>query len=263
MIPTETIELKCQSCIDRQIPQTSALAGLWQGNPICDECLNAIMENKDETHFENPDKIDPNSFEERKRRAFEVLEDLEKIFENWPLTREETLKCHDDFYNHRPPAIVNCTLAEIEEIFSRRKGILYAVRHKDERWSNEIDKLKRAAREEANLTGLGKSKKEVGKKLVPTNEISAQAEAKMAAALGITVEALRVIKATAREKKFEAIVGQTKDQIKEVPTVVRESSSDILKKLQGQVKNKEVKTPDGPKLKINPFTGRPYPNQNG
>ena len=209
------------------------------------------METKDDFHFDTKIPQIPETFEARKVRALEVLNELEEIYDKWPLDREETLKCHEDFYNHRPPALVNCSLAEVEQIFSRRKGILYAVRHKDERWSNEIEQLKRAAREEAKLTGLVKSRKEITKKLTPTGE-SKKAKEKLAASLGLTLEKLLDIEREAALKKFNVMIGQRKDAAVEVSgPVVQDSSSEILKQLQNKIKNAPVKT------KIDPLTGKP------
>jgi len=247
---TETTDLKCQSCLDRQIESSSPIVGLWQEQPICEDCLGALHDKMEAHHS----VIDENSLDARKLKALGLLDQIEKIYEGWPLTREESLKCHEDFYNHRPPAVINCSLAELEIIFARRKGILYAIRHKDERWSNEIDKLKRAAREEANLTGILKSKKEYTKQIKPSGESLKQKE-KLAAKLGISLEKMLQIDREIAEEKFGKMIGQKKDEIKPVVGPILESSSSILKNLQKQVAKKpEISN----KPKVNPFTGKPY-----
>ena len=256
---TEETTLKCQSCLDRQIPQTKDTVGLYEGNPICEDCLGALLDIKEAHHFENENVvIDKATLEARREKAIELLDELELVYDKWPLTREETLKCHEDFYNHRPPAIVNCSLAELEIIFARRKGILYAVRHKDERWSNEIDKLKRKAREEANLVGILKGKAEITKKITPSGESLKQKE-KLAKKLGISLEKLLEIDREIAEEKFGKLVGQHKDAnpVTLPPIIPAESTGSILKNLQKTVKNTS-KAEISSKPKLNPFTGKPY-----
>lgn len=245
----ETTELKCQSCLDRQVEQTADVVGLWQKQPICEQCLEAIMKNQDDYHFDNQGEAEE-SFIARKARALKLLDDLEEIYEKWPLDREETLSCHEDFYNHKPPALVNCSLAEIEEIYKRRKGLLYAVRHKDEHWSEVIEALKRDERKRHNLEGIEKSRKEVKKK-GPISAESIKEKEKIARQLGIPVEKVLEMFQNARVEKFEKLIGQKKDTIPEIYPPVRENSSssgDILRGLQEKIATK-------PKKRYNPVTG--------
>lgn len=242
-IGTSERKILCQSCLERGLEPNEAVYS-WQGSPICDVCLGPILDNMNDVNLETPIGLDED-LPTRIQKALLILDELEKLSNAWPLTKEETLKCHEDFYNHRPPAIANLSLTEIESIFSRRKGILFAVRHKDERWANEIDSRKNEERERNFL----KSKKEVTKKIVK-NETQRKQNEKFAQALGLTLEAYEAVILKGKEQKFEEITGvkPTKEVVK------RSDTGDVLKQLQEDIKAKRVSA----KVKINPITGKPY-----
>jgi len=243
------MEAKCQSCIDRGLEPHDAIYS-WQGQPICDVCLGPLVDNGLEIQTSSSPsgegEIDP-----RKIKANEILDQLEILISSWPLTAEETLQCHEDFYNHRPPAIANLTLKQIEEVYSRRKGILFAVRHKGERWATDIENLKRKKREEANLTGIAASKREVSKR-VPSDEITREKNRKLAAGIGMTLEQYEAIIIQAKVERFEKVVGAKADS-KNVPFVKTTSTGEILEDLKAKIKDRQ-KSP----VKINPITGLPY-----
>ncbi len=244
----------CQSCIDRQINPPNPAEYTYKNLPICDPCLEPIMRNNENISEAELDILKKLDFENRKQKAIALLDELEAIFNDWPLTADETLTCHSDFYNHKAPAIINMTLEQVLEVYKRRKGLLFAVRHKDEVWSNQIDILKRAAREEANLDGIVKGKKEISKKVKATGYSLASKE-KEAKALGISLEQLQAMDRALNAEKFDAMVGQKKDTIPEVypPVIAKESTKEILRNLQLKVK----------KRTINPVTGKPYETEKG
>lgn len=235
----------CQYCLDRGLEPNEAI-GLYNKLPICDPCLGPIMDNKSDAPDTETRRDE--TIEDRKTRALELLDEFEALFERWPLTADETLLSHGDFYNHRPPAIVNCSLEEIQAIYSRRKGILYAIRHKDERWYTDIENLKRKQREQANLTGIAKSTKVYGSKKSPIGD---EAKAKLAKKLGISIAQLDAMGKESREKEFIAITGTSpanpvKDNIAPASSV-----KSILSNLQNTVKSSEVK-----KVKRDFITGK-------
>lgn len=237
----------CQSCLDRGLEPREAI-GLYNKLPICDPCLGAIMDNKSDA----PDnsRSEATSLASRKQRALEMLEQFEELAANWPLTAEETLLTHSDFYNHRPPALVNCTLEEIKEIYSRRKGLLYAIRHKDERWYTEIEQAKREAREKANLTGMLKSKEQ---KVRAPSAINLAQREKLAKSMGITLAELEAMGKASREREFVAIVGSPIEPVR-VPEGTRGGSG--AKKELDDLKAQVMKVSDSKVKKKNPFTGK-------
>jgi len=160
----------CQFCIDRQLEPNEAI-GIYEKQPICSVCLDAYMENQ--LLVGNPI---PEQTEDKKQLALKLLDAFEELCEKWPLKGEESLINHEDFYNHRPPAIINLSLTEIQEIYSRRQSILFAIKHKDMHWYTKVEEMKRSAREQANLTGLAKSVKEKSKILRPTSDITLEKE---------------------------------------------------------------------------------------
>lgn len=239
----------CQSCLDRGLEPREAI-GLWQDLPICDACLGPLMDNVNAINLDTP--IGEEKRDERIEHAKGILDKLEELMNEWPLTAEETLKCHEDFYNHRPPAIVNLKLSEIQAIYSRRKGILFAVRHKDERWATDIESLKRTKREEANLTGIAASKKEIVKKVV-SDEVQREKNRKIAASVGLTLEQYEATIIDARKTRFELVVGN--EGSKNVPFVKTTPTGEILEDLKAKVKERQK---SDVKPRINPITGKPY-----
>lgn len=235
----------CESCLERGLPPNEAI-GLYLNRPICDPCLGPIMENKANIQEEGvPDNT--LALEDKTAIAIKLLDKLESIFDNWPLTADETLQAHEDFYNHRPPAVENCSVEELVQINSRRKGLLYAIRHKDERWSTEIEILKRTRREEANLTGIQKSIKE--RKKAPS-AVSKEAKAKLAKAMGMTLEQLEAMGQQSREAEFGKIIKSS--PANPAPISASPSSSrGILGALQAKLKVEETKA-----RKRNPITGK-------
>jgi hypothetical protein len=252
MIDITPTTIVCQYCLDRQIEPNEAI-GLYKKLPICDACLGTMIDNTNERSEVKPEtKTD--TLEARIDTALALMDEFERLFSGWPLSADETLLCHENFYNHQPPAVANLSLIELEQINSRRKGFLFAVRHKDERWSVEISNLKRKLREEANLTGLEVSRKEVGKKRAPSGE-SKIAKEKLAKALGLSLDQWLAIEAEANKAKFDILVGKTGAAASVHQTQpTKETTGSMLKGLQEQVKTKGQEI----KAKINPFTGRPY-----
>lgn len=237
--------LLCQSCLERGL-ESGEVIGLYLGQPICDSCLAPIMENKANIQEEGKeDKSIP--IEEKKAIALKLLDRFEVLFEQWPLTADETLQAHEDFYNHRPPAVENCSIEELIQINSRRKGLLYAIRHKDERWSTEIEVLKRTTREQANLTGIQKSIKE--KKKTPS-AVSKDAKAKLAKAMGISLAELEAMGQKSREAEFGKVL-KSSPANPAPPNQQPTSSRGILGALQAGLKKNEVKA-----RKRNPITGK-------
>jgi len=234
----------CEYCLERGLePQPSI--GLYQGRSICDPCLAPIMDNKNNVQEEGiPSE---GTLEEKKALALKILDSFEELFKNWPLTADETLQAHEDFYNHRPPAVINCSIDELIQLNSRRKGLLYAIRHKDERWSTDIEVLKRSERERANLTGIQKSIKE--KKKAPS-AISLEAKKKLAKSMGITLEQLEAMGQQSREAEFGKIL-KSSPANPAPPSPQPTSSRGILGALQSKLKETEAK----PK-KRNPITGK-------
>ena len=235
----------CEYCLERGLDPGEAV-GIYLKRPICDPCLGVIMDNKSD----GPDTTkvsDEELLAERKVRALALLDQFEELFDNWPLTADETLLSHSDFYNHKPPAIVNCSLEQIQAIYSRRKGILYAIRHKDERWYTEIEQLRRTARKQANLTGIAKSVKERNK---APSQVSIDAKKKLAKTLGITIAQLDAMGKQSREEEFKQIVGSTPIDPARQP-VRGDSARAELTKLQNTVKGKMISG-----VKRNPITGK-------
>jgi len=234
----------CEYCLERGLEPNPSI-GLYLGRPICDPCLAPIMDNK----ANSPDEGKPSelSIEDKKVLALSILDKFEELFENWPLTADETLQAHEDFYNHRPPAVVNCTIEQLTQLNSRRKGLLYAIRHKDERWSTDIEVLKRTAREQANLTGIQKSIKE--RKKAPS-AVSLDAKKKLAKSMGITLEQLEAMGQQSREAEFGKIIKSTPANPAPIPANTEGSSRGILSALQSKLKT------EAPKVrKRNPITG--------
>ena len=246
MSSQEIVTLKCQYCLERQLEPNEAI-GLWQKLPICDACLGPILDNQTDINREFM-KDDDN--QARLELAFKLLDQLEEIYDQWPFSADETLSLHEHFYNHKPPAIINCSLKEIEQIYQRRKGILFTVRHKDERWATDIDNLKRSLREEANLTGIQTSRKEKGK-VVSLSGVKKQQLEKLAKQLGVSVELLLQQGAKKKQEEFEELVGT-----KELPKFELEPSKESVKSVLDNLKTKTQAKSEP--LKINPFTGKPY-----
>ncbi len=234
----------CQYCLDRGLEPSEAI-GLYQKLPICDACLGPLMNNKSD----GPDgqKIG-DSLEARREKALRLLDQFEELCSEWPLTADETLLTHADFYNHRPPAIVNCSLDELLAIYSRRKGLLYAIRHKDEKWYTEIEILKRTAREEANLTGILKSKEQ---KIKAPSAINLAQKEKLAKSMGISVAELEEMGKASREREFTKIVGNPILPVRvpegqRGPSGAKTELEDLKGKVSGATKAKRK----------NPFTGK-------
>lgn len=245
------VTAKCQTCLDRGLEPNEAIYS-WQGLPICDACLGPLMDNVNDIPLNAPVTLGEHTLDDRKKIAAALLDQLEGLMDNWPLTKEETQKCHEDFYNHRPPAIVNLSLSQAQAIFSRRKGILFAVRHKDERWATDIENLKREQREAANLVGIAASKKETGKRVV-SESVQREKNAKVAASIGLTLEQYEATLSAARVARFEMVV-ENPGVTKNIPFVQTTKTGEILEDLKAKIKERQVAS----KPKINPVTGRPY-----
>lgn len=245
METSESITL-CEWCLERGLEPNPSV-GLYNGRPICDPCLGPIMDNK-AVSFDNgkPSEL---PLEEKRALAFEILDRFEELFENWPLTAEETLQAHEDFYNHRPPSVANCTIEQLIQINNRRKGLLYAIRHKDERWSTDIEVLKRTAREQANLTGIQKSIKE--RKKAPS-AISLEAKKKLAKSMGITLAELEAMGQQSREAEFGKVINSSPANPAPIPPQApKESSRGILGALQSKLKSESPKS-----RRRDPITGK-------
>lgn len=235
----------CQSCLDRGLEPNEAIC-LYHKLPICDKCMGAIMDNK----LDGPDetKLDPTSLEARKERAFGILDEFEKLTADWPLSAEESQNLHADFYNHCPPAIVNCSIEQLLLIHSRRKGLLWAMRHKEARWQSEIEIQKRTAREQANLTGMLKSKSE---KTKGPSAINLEYKKKLAKTLGVSLEVLEAEGRKSQEREFAKIV---EFDVKKIPSGV--SGGLGAKSELEQLKAKVLETSASKAgKKEDPFTG--------
>lgn len=235
----------CQYCLDRGLEPSEAI-GLYQKLPICDACLGPLMNNKSDA----PDEASKgHALESRIALALAMLDQFETLAANWPLTADETLLVHADFYNHRPPALVNMTIDEIQSVYSRRKGLLYAIRHKDERWYTEIEVAKRDAREKANLTGMLKSKEQ---KVKGTGTTSLAQKEKLAKMMGITVAELDAMGQASREKEFVKIVGNPITPVRIAEGVHGPSGA---RKELDELKEKVLKVSEPKVKRKNPFTG--------
>jgi hypothetical protein len=241
----------CQSCMDRGLEPREAI-GLYHKLPICDPCLGAIMDNK----LAEPDdgiREDPNSLPFRLERAKKVLDKFEEIYAEWPLTAEESMNFHQDFYNHCPPAIVDCSLDQLLVIHSRRKGLLWAMRHKEARWQSDIEIQKQTAREQANLTGMLKSKKEK----VKPSALNLEWKKKQAKSMGITVEQLDAMGKESQEREFAKVV---ETEVKRIPMGMK-SGSGAKAELE-ELKKKVISiSPANQGLVENPFTGKWEPRK--
>lgn len=231
----------CQYCLERGLEPNEAIAE-YKNIPICDPCLAPIYENANATQV---DQIEETDLENRKKRAFEVLDKFEELFDDWYLFENEVLNSRDDFFNHRPPAVINLTNEQIKALNSRRKAVLYAFRIKDEQWTEIIDKIRTEERRKENLVGVTKSIVEKTKKTKGENSL--EAKKKLAKAMGITVAQLDAMGSQARQSEFEGIVGAKPEKSK-WEKEKRESTSSILSGLQAQVKAQttETKSPSNP-----------------
>ena len=248
---TETVIIKCQSCIERQLKEPEDAVGLYKNLPICDKCLGAIMSNMENVQADSISiTSDKDSIESRRALALQMLDSFESVFDNFPLTAEEVLTARDDFYNHRAPALINCTTEQIKTIINRRKAVLYAIRIKDEQWSTIIEQLRNEARREAGLVGVAKSIKEKVKQPSGYSDDKAKKLAKM---MGISVAQLNAMGADARATEFKGIVGAKTVEEADTRTKFQhdKTTRSSLERIQENLKS----TPQG---KINPVTGRPY-----
>ncbi len=248
---TETIIVKCQSCIERQIVPIEDHVGFYKGMPICEKCLGAILSNQENVQADLI-KVegDANSLENRKVLAMKLLDEFEKVFDGFPLTAEEVLSERDLFYNHRAPALINCSTEEIKSMINRRKAVLFAIRIKDEQWSTIIEQLKNEARKNAGLTGIAKSIKEKAKKPSDFKEAEAKKLAKM---LGVSVARIKEMGEEARKTEFAGILQG--NPVTKVPTRAVEPNSTRVHLIKIQENLKGVAPPGN---EINPATGRPY-----
>lgn len=221
----------CQYCLDRGLVPNESIM-LYQNLPICDPCLAPIMDNLSATQV---DQLGGETdLEKRKRKAIEVLDKFEELFEDWHLFESEVLESRDDFFNHQAPAVINLTNEQIKALNSRRKAVLYAFRIKDERWTEIIDKIRTEERRKENLVGVTKSIVEKTKKVKSENSLDAKK--KLAKAMGISLEALEAMGSNARKSEFEGIVGPQpiNSSWEKKP---KESTAGILANLQAQIKS--------------------------
>lgn len=218
--------IKCQYCLDRQIEEPNDAIGLYKKQPICDECLGPIMDNNSNTQIIEYTR-DPGSLEARKAKAFEILDKFEELLEGWELYEDEVLLSRDDFFNHRPPAVVNLTPEEIKKRISYRKAVLFSFRIKDEHWTTLIEQIRTKERREQGLINVQKSVKEVTKK----SRAGKDQLQKLAKKLGVSVEQLELLGAQARQEEFKGVVGK-----KVIEEVKKESEvSEVLKDIQKQI----------------------------
>jgi|SRR5215471_423890 len=248
---TEAVIHKCQWCIERQLETINDAVALYLNQPICEACMSPILANKENVQSDSiAVSYDSNSLDVRLERAKALLDNLETTFENFPISAEEVLSNRDAFYNHRAPALINCTNEQIKELINKRKAVLFAIRIKDERWSTLIEQIKQEERVARGLTGVAKSIKEKIKK--PTEYASDQAK-KLAKMLGISVTQLESMGAAARKDEFAGIVGK-----ENVEKAIESKTSDATtaKQALANIKAKVQGSPVPQKGKIDPITGR-------
>lgn len=224
MIEAKTL---CQSCIERGLQPNEAI-GLWQDMPICDDCLKPLIENRNEG-------IQPaeNQVEIEVKNAIEFVEELEKLFEKFPIASEQVLRSHDDFYNHRALANINIPVQELDKIIDQRKSIIFALNRRNEPDVLRLQQIKREERERAGIVGVEKSKREVNKN--PSNIKRAQLE-KIAKQLGISLEEMQNWGQEARQKLFAGVLRNEKQDAK--PKGETESTRDILETVKGNVQSR-------------------------
>lgn len=222
----------CQSCIERQISPANIAKLQYQGLPICEDCLNPLLDNViDRQEVQLAKEVS----EDRLANALLQFDGLAQISDNWALTREETLTSHEDFYNYNAPAIINLSLQELETLINRRQSILFATKKHIERIQETIDKIKAKEREEKKVRGIEKSLSEVSKK---PSSVKSDQQAKLAKAMGISLEQLKAIGAQARQAEFgDLLQGKVQSTINQ-PVGIRE----ILQTVKQDSKTSEVKT---------------------
>jgi len=218
--------------MDRQLEPNEGIM-LYQGRPICDACLSPIMSNMSETQLIEAEG-DPSSLESRKKKALEILDKCEELYKDWPLTEKEVLASRDDFFNHRPPAVINLTIEQTKELISYRKAILYAYKIKDEPWTTLIDQIRVEERKAAGIQGIAKSVSEKSKK--PNHRFSKAKQEKLLKSLNISPEQLELLGKEARIEEFGDILANKKP--KEIQIDLKKEGTQVIKNALAEVQGK-------------------------
>ena len=222
MIEAKTL---CQSCIERGLPPNEAI-GLWQSMPICDTCLQPLIENLNQV------PPAPNQVEIEVKNAIEFVEELEKLFDKFPIASEQVLRSHDDFYNHRALANINIPAGILEKIIDNRKSIIFALNRRNEPDVIRLQEIKREERAKAGIVGIEKSKKEhikLGSSTAKRTQIQ-----KHAKQLSITYEEAENQAKDARQKEFAGILRNEKQNVQ--PKAVGERDTrEILEAVRERV----------------------------
>lgn len=228
MIEAKTL---CQSCIERGLEPKEAI-GLWQSMPICDDCLKPLIENRNEGIPPAENQVDI-----KVEEAIQFVEQLEILFDKFPIASEMVLRSHDDFYNHRALANVNIPADILEKIIDQRKSIIFALNRRNEPDVLRFQQIKREEREKAGIVGIDKSKKE-NKKLPPSAAKEAQIK-KIAKQLNMSYEAAEKMMQAGREKEFAGVLRNDIQSTKSKQVGERETTKGILEGIKEQIKASE------------------------
>jgi hypothetical protein len=201
----------CQSCIERGVQPPNLATREWTAGVFyCDECFQPLIENMSLPGgvTQSPKQI-VESIEQEKGPILEQIYKLLNIPEHLQFTSvDSTCRNYDKLFNFHAPSVVNYESAEeLAKEIEARQIALFQIKYSIEPLQDYIKKLKEKEREANNLKGYNDSREDYAKGEKKKSPVKQSAEAKMAKALGMTLEAYQEFQKKARERNFNVMAG--------------------------------------------------------
>lgn len=230
LIKVKPERILCHSCIERQVESPNESVGVFQNLPYCGACMEPLIDNYIATN--NVSLEDEPAEESKIELALKQFAEFEALAEGFALTKDETLRSHDDFFNYKANAIVNMTIEELESRIDKFQAVLFATKKHVEKIQEAIDRVKAKSRAEIRGLQVNKSLKESSKVVV--EKAQDKKLESLAKALGISVAQLRKQMGIARQEEFKGVL-EGKPQRKEV---TKEAEGPSAKKVLNELKAK-------------------------
>lgn len=196
----------CQSCIERGYGLVPATREFKTGQFICQDCFEPLLQNTLGYSVERAEieRIIPEI--DGDKPILEQIYNLLEIPDELRFTKsEDVLSNRNQIFNYHAKALVNCDPNEIIARVEQFQIILFQIKIGMEPLTDYINRVKAEKRKEAQLVGIEKSKKEVGKK---PSKAKMSKDEQMAKALGMNLDTYLEMAKKARESEFNKLTGQ-------------------------------------------------------